>query len=168
MRGANSCPRPSYTRVLGSDLLAGFVGLAGTVIGGGAGYVIGRSVAVDQQRGGLAGALIGSGVGFLGGFYPSMMAQRAVLRSPDCPSPSMARIFGYRAASTAATGALAYTMRALMPDKCAIIAPVKADGTLVGAGETAVCKTNLARGAVTATIATFGLPLLGKAMLKGD
>ena len=152
-----SCPRPSYTRVLVSDLGAGLVTLASVAVGATGGYYIHRAM----DGGGGAGMFIGGTVGFLGGIYPSMLAQRALIRSkPDCPNPSMMKVLGYRLVQGAVAVPLVFGMRASMPDKCAN----GGNGTLVGLGQS--CKPNRVRQGLSTSVMTLGFPLLGMMMLK--
>lgn len=57
----------------------------------GVGAGIGAATADDRVRGAILGGLTGAAVGA----YPSLATQRAMLRDPDCPDPSMGRLIGY-------------------------------------------------------------------------
>lgn len=166
-----SCPRPSYGRVLGSDLISGLAQVGFVAAGALGGYAIGKRSG-DAEA--VKGAFLGGAAGLVGGFYPTMMVQRATLRGPECPNPSMVRIFGYRAASTAAAALLGLGLRQVWPDKCELVdqtgpVPAPDGGTMVGyMGATEVCRPNFARATVAQGATLFGAPLLGQALLRSN
>ena len=136
-----SCKRPSYGKMLGSDLVSGLVYVLSVGVGAGTGALIGRAT-TGTSKGTVVGALIGGGTGAIGGTYPALLAQRAVLREPgQCSDPSLGRLLGYNAARWGAAGTISVAARKLAPESKTIPS-------------------------VTSLALLFGLPVLGLGIVK--
>jgi len=107
-----SCTRPTYGGVLAGDLMGGLAQLAFVAGGAGVGFVASKAFAPSRAT---VGAIVGAGVGAIGGIYPSLLAQRAGTRTPDCAAPSLAALFGYTVVKTAIAGAVGVATRQLWP-----------------------------------------------------
>lgn len=95
-RLGSSCSRPSYGRVLGSDVVGALVTALITAAGAGTGYMIAKSAGVKP----VYGTVGGGAVGFVGSIYPSLATRRAVLRTSTCRDPGLGSIFLYMLAGS--------------------------------------------------------------------
>lgn len=138
-RLGSSCSRPSYGRVLGSDIVGSLVTLGITAAGVGAGYLVAKSAGVKPSYG-MTG---GGAVGFLGSIYPSLLTRRAVLRTSQCSDPGLGSILLYMLAGGAFRGIVTGIPRL----------------TLTGPN------TNVAAGAAGAA-AFLAAPLIGQNIVK--
>lgn len=109
-----ACPRPTYGRTLAGSLVGDLTQLIFIGAGAGAGAMIARGMGASPQ--GTMLAVVGGGVvGGLGGIYPSLAADRAILRGSDCPNASLGRLFGARLAKGAVISAAVMGARAIEP-----------------------------------------------------
>lgn len=124
-----SCPRPTYGRVLGSELVGSLVivpiTLLGALVGGivagatrrGISPINAKPVSEAEKQAAreriAVGAAVGAGAGLLASFYPFLAVQRAVLRNPECPNPSLGKIFVANLAKGAAVTAATLGGRAV-------------------------------------------------------
>jgi hypothetical protein len=132
---APSCPKPSYSRVLASTFAGDLAFLAAVLTGAGVGAGVayftdkGTDAAAKKKRMAM-GAVIGGGAGFLGGIFPALYAQRATLRTANCPNPSLGSVFIYdmaRYGVGGVAGAVAHRLGA----KTDLAAPLISVGTML-------------------------------------
>jgi hypothetical protein len=105
-----SCPKVTYGKVLASDLVGDAVIFGATGLGALAGAATARAAGKNTKPSTIAGAA----VGLLASLYPSLLARRAAIRNPSCPSPGLGSLLVYSIAKMG-IGALAgvATQRAL-------------------------------------------------------
>ena len=117
----SSCPRPTYGRTLGGTLVGDVVNVTTAGLGVVGGYFLGRSA--NAQKTALA-AGAGGAVGYLAGIPLAMLADRAILRGPDCPNASLGRLFGARLAKGAIVGGVGLAAARILPDHAKVVRPV--------------------------------------------
>ena len=112
-----SCPNPTYGRVLGSDAVGDLVTVGVTALGAIAGAAVAAATAPPAARAKYAavGALAGGGIGFVGSLWPNLAARRAVLRGPGCPQASMGRLLAYSLAKYGVAAAVGVGARLVEP-----------------------------------------------------